>query len=150
MKRIGSCTTLLVAAILLAGSAFAQFARTEDAVKYRQSVMFVIGQHFTWMGGMLKGSPAYEKNAFLKNAAVVKTLAALPWDAFLVPGSDKGSKMKGEALKDPARFKASAQEMESALAGLVAAAEAGAVPAIQEQFGLVAKSCKACHGVFRK
>ena len=28
---------------LLAGAAFAQFAKTEDAIKYRQSVMSLIG-----------------------------------------------------------------------------------------------------------
>lgn len=145
-----SLAAILAAIALVSGGALAQFARTDDAIKYRQSVMFLIGQHFTRLGGMLKGSPAYDKGAFLKGATLVQTLAAMPWDAFLVPGSDKGSQMKDDTLKDTARFKEAAKAAESAMAGLVAASGTGDVSAIQEPFGAVGKSCKNCHTAFRK
>ena len=150
MKRTASLTAIFLAIVLTSVAALAQFARTDDAVRYRQSVMFLIGQHFARLGGMLKGSPAYDKEIFLKGATLVKTLAALPWDAFLVPGSDKESNMKGDALKDPARFKEAAKAAESAIAGLVAASGIGDVSAIQEPFGAAGKSCKNCHTAFRK
>jgi hypothetical protein len=49
MQRVLAAVAL-PAAVLLAGGAFAQFAKTEDAVKYRQSVMSVVGTHFARMG----------------------------------------------------------------------------------------------------
>ena len=61
---------------LLAGAAFAQFAKTEDAVKYRQSVMSVIGTHFSRMGAVVKGEAPYTKEAFEQNANMVATLYA--------------------------------------------------------------------------
>jgi len=141
---------LVVAVIgLLTGAAFAQFAKTEDAVKYRQSAMFLIGQHFTRMGAVVKGETPYNKEAFEKNAVLVESLYRLPLDAFLAPGSDKGSGMKAEALTQKDKFTQMHNATEAALAKLVAAARAGDINAIKPAFGAAGASCKACHDEFR-
>ena len=46
MKKPMNLIFVLALVGVLAGAAFAQFAKTEDAIKYRQSVMFLVGQHF--------------------------------------------------------------------------------------------------------
>jgi len=144
---------LVVVAVvgLLAGAAVAQFAKTEDSVKYRQSAMFLIGQHFTRMGAVVKGEAPYDKAAFEKNAVVVDTLYRLPLvEAFMVAGSDKGSGMKPEALTEKDKFTQMHNATEAELAKLVATAKGGDLNAIKPQFGATGGTCQACHKAYRK
>jgi cytochrome c556 len=141
---------LVVAVVgLLVGSAFAQFAKTEDAIKYRQSAMFLIGQHFTRLGAMVKGEAPYNKEVFEKNAILVESLYRLPLEAFMVPGSDKGSGMKGDALTQKDKFMQMHNATEAELAKLVTVAKGGDLNAIKPQFGAAGGSCKACHDLYR-
>jgi cytochrome c556 len=144
-------TWVLVVAVvgLLAGAAFAQFAKTEDAVKYRQSVMSLIGTHFTRMGAVVKGEAPYNKEAFEKNAALVDSLYRLALDAFMAPGSDKGSGMKADALTQKDKFTQMHNTTEAELAKLAAVAKGGDLNAIKPQFGAAGVSCKACHDAYR-
>jgi cytochrome c556 len=144
-------TWVLVAAVvgLLAGAAFAQFAKTEEAVKYRQSVMSVIGTHFSRMGAVVKGEAPYAKDAFEQNASIVAMLIPLPWDAFMAAGSDKGSGMKADALTKKDDFMKSAATNQAEVAKLLAAAKGGDINAIKPQFGAAGASCKACHDLYR-
>jgi len=144
-------TWVLVVAVvgLLAGAAFAQFAKTEDAVKYRQSVMSLIGTHFTRMGAVVKGEAPYNKETFEKNAALVDSLYRLPLDAFMAPGSDKGSGMKADALTQKDKFTQMHNTTEAELAKLAAVAKGGDLNAIKPQFGTAGASCKACHDAYR-
>jgi cytochrome c556 len=134
---------------LVAGVVYAQFAKTEDAIKYRQSVMSVTGTHFSWMGAVVRGEQAFTQEAFLKNADLVNALIKLPWEAFLMPGSDKGSKMKPEALAQRDKFMELAKANQAEVAKLAAAAKAGDFNAIRPQFGTAGASCKACHDLYR-
>jgi cytochrome c556 len=133
----------------LAGAAFAQFAKTEDAIKYRQSVMSVIGTHFSRMGAVVKGEAPYAKDAFEQNANIVATLMPLPWDAFMVAGSDKGSGMKADALAKKDDFMKLAAATQAEVAKLLVAAKGGDLNAIKPQFGAAGASCKACHDAYR-
>ena len=144
-------TWVLVVAVvgLLAGAAFAQFAKTEDAVKYRQSVMSVIGTHFSRMGAVVKGEAPYNKEAFEKNAVLVDSLYRLPLDAFMTPGSDKGSGMKADALTQKDKFTQMHNTTEAELAKLAVVAKGGDLNAIKPQFGAAGASCKACHDAYR-
>ena len=149
MKR--RMTWILVVAVLglLAGAAFAQFAKTEDAVKYRQSVMSVIGTNFTRMGAVVKGEAPYAKEGFEQNANVVATLIPLPWDAFMVAGSDKGTGLKPEALAQKDKFMEMAKANQAEVAKLATVAKGGDLNAIKPQFGTTGGSCKACHDLYR-
>jgi cytochrome c556 len=149
MKK-GMTWVLVAAAVgLLAGAAFAQFAKTEEAVKYRQSVMFLVGQHFSRMGAMVKGEQPYNKESFEKNAVLVDSLYRMGLDAFMVPGSDKGSGMKADVLTQKDKFTQMHNATAAELAKLAAVAKGGDLNAIKPQFGTAGASCKACHDAYR-
>lgn len=151
MKTIARFTIFVVVGVLLAGAAYAQFAKPEDAIKYRKSVMFMIAQHFKRMGAAVQGKASYDQQAFAANAEVVNMLATLPWDAFLEPGTDKGDTTMASAVfskKDD--FMKTAQAFEAATDKLAEASQAGGLDAVKGPFNDVAQSCKACHTSFRK
>ncbi|MEJ2282061.1 MAG: cytochrome c [Desulfobacterales bacterium] len=151
MSRIIKTISVLVMFSILIGAAYAQFAKPEDAIKYRQSVMIIIAQHFGRMGAMVKGEVPYSQEAFADNAAVIEQVSKLPWEAFLTPGSDEGkTTMKSGVLKNPADFKALAQTFETEVGKLAAVAKSGDFDAARARFGAVAQSCKACHSKNRK
>jgi len=151
MKPVTKIIAVLVIFGILIGAAWAQFSKPEKAVKYRQSVMFVIGQHFGRLGAMVKGNQPYDQKSFANNTAVIETLAGLPWEAFLVPGSDQGkTTMKSSVLKDPDGLKSLSQQFQIEVGKLSAAAKGNDFNAIKAQFGAVAQSCKSCHRKTRK
>jgi cytochrome c556 len=149
MKKRMNLILVLALVGILAGAAFAQFAKTEDAVKYRQSVMSVIGTHFSRMGAVVKGEAPYAKDAFEQNANIVAMLMPLSWDAFMVAGSDKGSGMKADALAKKDDFMKLAAANQAEVAKLLVAAKGGDLNAIKPQFGAAGASCKACHDAYR-
>ena len=150
MRGIWKIVVCLALVASITGIAYGQFARTDDAIKYRQAVMFLIGQHVGRMAAVVKGKQPHNREDFVQNAALVETLSRLPWDAFLVAGSDKGdTKMRSEVLENQDKFKQAAQNMEIEVAKLVSAARSGDFNVIQVQFGAVGKSCKECHEQFR-
>lgn len=145
--KILVCLALI--AVALSG-AYAQFATPEDAIKYRQAVMFLMAKHFGRMGEVVKGQRPYDRQEFGRNAAVFETLSQLPWEAFMVPGTDKGKTgLKSAAFEKQAEFKEAAHRMEIETTKLVRASNSGDLNAIKAQFGEVGKSCGACHKKFR-
>jgi cytochrome c556 len=151
MKSMIKTFVILVVLGGLIGAASAQFSKPEDAIKYRQSVMFIIAQHFGRLGAMVKGKQPYDQETFAKNAAIIENLAGLPWEAFLVPGSDRGkTTMKSSVLKNQEDLKGLTQNFETEVGKLSAAARAGDFKAAKARFGAVAQSCKSCHSKTRK
>jgi cytochrome c556 len=150
MKHVitaAAALSLSLAAIL---PAQAQFAKPEDAVKYRKASFTVMAAHFGRLGAMANGKAPYDAKAAADNAELVATLAKLPWAAF-GEGTDKGeNRAKPEIWKDAAKFKEAADKMQTELGKLNVAAKAGNVDALKAAFGPAAASCKACHDNFRK
>lgn len=151
MKTMARITVFVVIVVLVAGVAAAQFVKPEDAIEYRKAVMVLIGQHFKRMGAVVQGKMPYDQDTFAANAALVETLATLPWEAVTAPGSDKGDTTlspavfaKGDELRQ------SADEFETAAAKLARTAQGGDMEAIKGDFNTVAQSCKSCHKAFRK
>ena len=135
----------------LLGAAYAQFAKPEDAIKYRKAAMVLIAQHFKRMGAVVKGKSPYDKAAFSANADVVQMLATLPWEATMEPGTDSGdTTVSSEVFGKPDEFKKAATSFEAATALLASTAQGGDLGAIKAQFGKVAQNCKSCHRQFRK
>ena len=62
-------------------TSYAQFAKSEDAINYRKGSFAVIGAHFSRIGAVVKGEKPYNKEEVIANAAIVNTMAALPWQA---------------------------------------------------------------------
>ncbi len=140
----------LALGIAVAAHAQAPFKKTEDAIKYRQSALFVMAQHFGRLGPVVKGEQAYNKDEVARNAAIAEQMSKLPWDGF-VAGSDKGNTdAKPEIWSDAAKFKSAAEKMEREMSKLAQAAKGGDLNAVKSQFGETGKACKACHDDFRK
>ena len=150
MKKLAKLLMITIVGLLVFGLAYAQFAKPEDAIRYRQSVMTVMSYHFGQMGAMVTGRKPYEKEAFSRNAAIVEMLSTLPWQAFMTPGTDKGkTALKPLAFKEKDKFMAKAKALETETRKLAKAAAGGKFNAIKAQFGEVGKSCKSCHDTFR-
>ena len=149
MKKI-ILASIAISTAVMSLSASAQFAKPEDAVKYRKASFTVMAAHFGRLGAMANGKAPYDAKAAADNAELVATLAKLPWAAF-GEGTDKGeTRAKPEIWKDAAKFKEAADKMQTELGKLNVAAKAGNVDALKAAFGPAAASCKACHDNFRK
>jgi cytochrome c556 len=142
-------TTLLVTACLTL-PAQAQFAKAEDAIKYRQSALFVMGQHFTRLAAMAQGKIPFDAKAAADNAALVETMSKLPWAAF-GEGTDQGgnTKAKPEVWTDNAKFKEAAEKMQAEVIKLAVAAKTGKLEDLKTAVGATGGTCKNCHDNFR-
>lgn len=142
--------TLAAATLTLSAPAAAQFAKAEDAIKYRQSALFVLGQHFGRLGAMANGKAPFDARLAQENADVVAAMARLPWAAF-GPGTDKGapSKSKPTIWTEQARFKEHAEKLEAESIKLAAAAKTGSLDNLKAAFGPAAQTCKSCHDAYR-
>lgn len=149
MKTISGLFSLIMAmAVTL--PAQAQFAKPEDAVKYRKASFTVMAAHFGRLGAMANGRMPYDAKVAADNADVVLALSKLPWAAF-GEGTDKGdTRAKPEIWKEAAKYKEAADKMQAEIVKLNTAAKAGNIDALKVAFGPAAASCKACHDNFRK
>ncbi|RYG12674.1 MAG: cytochrome c [Burkholderiales bacterium] len=148
MKVIASLA-IATAAIALSAPAAAQFAKPEDAVKYRQSALFVMAQHFGRIGAMANGRVPFDGKAAAENAEVVAEMAKLPWAGF-GPGTDKISqKAKPEIWTEQAKFKEHSEKLVAESGKLLAAAKTNNLDNLKAAFGSTAGTCKACHDAFR-
>ena len=128
----------------------AQFAKAEDAIKYRKASFTVMAAHFGRLGAMANGRAPYDAKLAVENAEVVATLAKMPWSAF-GEGTDKGeTRAKPEIWKESAKYKEASDKLQAEVAKLNTAAKAGNLDALKAAFGPAAASCKACHDDFRR
>jgi cytochrome c556 len=152
MKSYSQLVVGLLLALGIAAGAQAQapFKKAEDAIKYRQSGMFIMAQHFGRIAPVVKGEKPYNKDEVAMNAAIAEQMSKLPWGGF-VAGTDSGdTTAKPEIWSDAAKFKAEAEKMEKEMSKLAEVAKGGDLAAIKTQFGATGKTCKSCHDDFRK
>ena len=137
-------------AITMAVPAQAQFAKPEDAIKYRKASFNVMAAHFGRVGAMANGRMPYDAKMAQENAEIAAVMAKLPWAAF-GEGTDKGdTRAKPEIWKETAKYKEASDKMQAEMVKLNTAAKAGNIDALKVAFGPAAASCKACHDAFRK
>jgi len=149
MKTMSSLFGVAMA-VALTLPAHAQFAKPEDAVKYRKNSLFVMQQHWARLGAMATGRAPFDAKQAQDNMEVVSALAKLPWTAF-GEGTDKGdTRAKPEIWKESAKFKEAADKFQAEVAKVNAAAKTGNLDNLKAAFGPAAASCKACHDNFRK
>ncbi|MDL9999894.1 cytochrome c [Variovorax sp. J22P240] len=146
MKRV-ILITLAAACAAISAPAAAQFAKTEDAIKYRQSAMFIQGQHVGRLGAMAAGRVPYDAVVAVSNAEVVAQISRLPWAGF-GPGTE-GGKAKPEIWKEQAKFKELSERLMGDTDKLLVAAKAGNLDALKTAMGAVGETCKTCHDAFR-
>ncbi|MDM0077554.1 cytochrome c [Variovorax sp. J2P1-59] len=146
MKRV-ILFTLAAACAAISVPAAAQFAKTEDAIKYRQSAMFIQGQHVSRLGAMAAGRAPYDAAVAVSNAEVVAQISRLPWAGF-GPGTE-GGKAKPEIWKEQAKFKELSERLMADTDKLLVAAKAGNLDALKTAMGALGETCKTCHDTFR-
>ena len=150
MKHLRNVIAIIIFIAVASTAVYATFNKAEDAIRYRQAAMTLIGQHFGSMGQVVKGKQPYDKASFAEEAAVLEMLSKIPWDAFLYPESDSGqTKLKSKALDNKEDFMQAARNLEDETAKLSASAKTGDLNAVKAQFGATAKTCKGCHVEFK-
>ncbi len=149
MKAIAAFV-LTASVAALSTPAVAQFAKPEDAVKYRQSALTVMATHFGRLGAMANGKAPFDAKQAAESAAIVEFMSRLPWAGF-VEGSDKAGNTKAlpEVWSQHAKFKEASEKLMAETTKLSAAAKAGNLDSLKSAFGPTGGACKNCHDSFR-
>jgi len=142
-------TALAATTLAMAGQAQAQFQKPEDAVKYRQGALFVMGQHFGRVGAMAAGRVPFDAKVAQEQMDIVMTVAKLPWAGFTPETATINSRAKANIWTETPKFNEAGEKSLAALAELNAAARIGNLEAMRRAFGNAQGSCKACHDNFR-
>ena len=136
-------------AATLAIPAAAQFAKPEDAIKYRKNALFVMAQNFGRVAGMASGKMPFDAKLAADSAATAAFVGKLPWAAF-EPGTDSGdTKAKTEIWKEKTKFDEYASKTQSELDKLAVVAKTGNLENIKAAVSAVGGACKSCHDDFR-
>ncbi len=147
--KFAASLAIAAAACALAAPASAQFAKPEDAVKYRQSALFVMSQHFGRIGAMVNGRVPYDAKAAIDNAEVVAEMAKLPWAGFMANTDGLSQKAKSDIWKEQVKFKEHNEKLGGETTKLLAAAKTNNLDNLKKSFGDTAATCKACHDNFQ-
>lgn len=147
--KLAASLAVVAAAGCLSVPAFAQFGKPEDAIKYRQSVMYVMGTHvYGRIGAMVNGRMPFDAKVAADSADLAVSLSRLPWVAF-GPGTDLGkTEAKPAVWNEPAKFKDLGEKMQAEVLKLQAAARTGDPEAIKTAYRATTSACKACHDAF--
>ncbi len=148
MKHLLACFSLTMVLGAASFSVQAQFAKTEDAVKYRQSAFSLMGNHMGRLSAMARGQTPFDAAKAQESARLIETLAKLPWEAFLAGSNTGAAKIKGDPWKDMAEFKQLQDKFQVEAAkfpGSVATVEG-----LRAQLAAVGATCKACHDKFKE
>lgn len=130
--------------------AAAQFAKPEDAIKYRKAAFTVMATHFGRVAAMANGRIPFDAKAAADNAEIATIASKLPYAGF-VEGTDKGeTKAEPKIWTERDKFNGAASKMQEEMAKLNVAAKSGNIDTIKAAVGETGKSCKACHDVYRK
>jgi cytochrome c556 len=153
MRKTMRTTMMLAAALLgvaVAMPAAAQFAKPEDAIKYRKAVFTVMATHFGRVAAMANGKAPWDAKVVADSAEIATSMSKLPYVAF-VPGSDKGeTKAKPEIWTEWDKVKGLAEKMQEEMAKFNVAAKSGNIDTVKAAAGETGKACKACHDNYRK
>jgi cytochrome c556 len=153
MKCLCRLIPLMLAAVVGLATALpasAQFAKPEDAIKYRKAVFTVMATHFGRVAAMANGKMPFDAKVAADSAQVATSMSVLPYVAF-IDGTDKGdTKAKPEIWSEADKFKAAAGKMQEEMAKFNTAAKGGNIDAIKAAAGETGKACKGCHDTYRK
>ncbi|AWB32676.1 c-type cytochrome [Orrella marina] len=151
MKKslIGSLVAAGCAAVFAvsAGAQTIQFAKPEDAIKYRQGAFQLIKTHFGTLQPVVRGQVPYDKDAVAADIYVLDVVARLPWAAFAE--GTQGGGAKDNVWSDPEGFNKAKQNFLDSLKPLTAAADEGDLDKLRAAFAKTGASCKACHDSYR-
>lgn len=147
MKLRIACSVVVL--LTVSSLAQAQFRKPEDAVKYRQGALTVMGHHFSRLGAMANGRVPFDAAEAQELAATVQALSKLPWAGFTADTQRLSSGALPAVWREQDKFKAASERLTASTAALDAAARTGSLDAVKRAFGETAASCKACHDAYR-
>ena len=148
MKKI-ILTSIAISAAAMSFSASAQFAKPEDAVKYRKAAFTVMATHFGRLGAMAQGKVPFDAKIAADNAEIVADMAKLPWHAFGEGTETAETKAKPEVWKQGAKFKEVADKLQAESVKLAVATKTGKEDAFKTALAATGGACKACHDDFK-
>lgn len=150
MKTLARTLLITTTALLVCAPTWAQFAKAEDAIKYRKNALFVMQQNFGRVAAMAAGKAPFDAKVAQDSAANADFVGKLPWAAF-GEGTDKGdTKAKPEIWLDKAKFNEYAEKMQAEMTKLSVAAKSGNLDSIKVATAAVGGTCKTCHDAFRQ
>jgi cytochrome c556 len=141
--------TMAAASLSLALPVLAQFAKADEAIKYRQSALYLQNYHLSRLGAMVSGRAPFDPKAATEHAQTLAAVTMLPFSAF-VDGSHKGdTRAKPEIWTEKEKFNAVANKLHEEVLQLVAATKTGNQAQIKSAVGTVGKTCKSCHDDYK-
>lgn len=140
---------IAVCAAVMTFSASAQFAKPEDAVKYRKAAFTVMATHNQKLAQMAQGKVPFDAKSALENAEIVASMSKLPWHAFGDGTETAETKAKPEVWKQNAKFKEVADKFQGDASKMLVAAKSGKEDAFKAAFLTSSGNCKACHDDFK-
>lgn len=148
-KRFLTAALALIVGAGYALTAGAQ-AKPEVQLKWRQAAMTLQGKYFYPIRAMAQGKVPYDANIVARNAGLVDALVRMPWDGFTPATKDLKSAALPAVYTDTAKFKESADHLQSESGKLVAMLKGGDEAAIKAQILAIDKVCGTCHESFRE
>jgi len=143
-KTLLSLSVAALAAVSL--PAQAQFAKPEDAIRYRQSAYVIMGAQMGKIAGQLK-SDKPDLAQIQRSAGIVDFVSQLPGEGY-IPGSEKGgnppTRAKAEIFTDP-KVREVGKAMRTEVTKLAEVSKGGDLGAIRRQFQATVDSCNNCH-----
>ncbi len=138
-------------ATLLVGTSYAQDRDpNEAALKYRQSVLTVMGANFGPLVGMVRGRTEFDAAEVKKRANRIRVMSTMIDEAFA--RDTREADLNTEALdgiwENYDDFSAKAKALTKAASALAASAEQGE-GAFKKAFSKTGGSCKGCHDEYR-
>jgi cytochrome c556 len=123
---------------------------TNADVAARHAMMGLVGQNMGVLGSTAKGEIAFNAGLVQAAAANLNMLAKIDPTTLWTAGTEQGaadlSRAKPEIWSDPAGFAQKFEDMASASAALMDAAD---LEAVRAGMGPLGGSCKACHESYR-
>jgi cytochrome c556 len=143
---------IVLCSILLIGVALSAVAQVNPAllVKQRQAAMALLGKYFGPLGAMAQDRVPFDAEVVKRNALLIEALGKMPWDGFQEVTANEKSEALPTVFKDPAKFKKASEDMQAAIANLVAVSKTGDAPALKAAIGGIGKTCGGCHENFRQ
>lgn len=143
-------SALLLSVMSISAYAGSAFSDAKDSVEYRQAAFQLIRHNMADIGDMIKGEVSYDAARVNARASALATLTTLPWQAFMVPGTEKGGgDAKAEIWQNLQDFNSRGEKLAADALALKAAADSGEQAEVRKAFGAFARNCKACHDDYK-
>jgi cytochrome c556 len=147
-KRILAAATAVAGLVLASGLVAAP--KPEDAVKYRQGVLFAMGWNVGTMGAMVKGDIPFDAARFAFLAERTAQLSPMVREGFTPDSKGAKSHALPELWDNIDDFEKRMKDLNAATQALATTAKGGDEGKTKEQFGATVKVCKGCHDEYRE